>query len=320
MTLHRRSLLAGPALAALPAAAQEAFPTRPVRMVVPFPAGGATDVWARIVAGPMAERLGQAIVIDNRSGGSGMIGTEHVAKGATDGYTILFSISSFVQSPVLFRSTAYDPLADFAAIGRMGTTALVFCASPAMPVATLAEFVARARGQDLSFGSYGTGSTGHVFAQILSDHERLGMTHVGYRGEAPLLTDMLGGRVVGAFHSMTLAKEHIRAGRLKPLAFLGRDRVASLPEVPTFLELGYPEVFGWSGFFGAWAPTRVAAPIRQVLVEAYRTAMARPDVVRRLEEIDVVVGYAGPEAFQAEVARAHATWNELVTRMNIRPD
>lgn len=318
--MQRRSLLTLPALAALPARAQDAFPSRPIRMVVPFPAGGATDVWARIVAAPMAERLGQPIVIDNRSGGSGMIGTEHVAKGASDGHTILFSISSFVQAPVLFRSTAYDPLNDFTPIGRMGTTALVFCASPAMPVGSLAEFVARARGQDLSFGSYGTGSTGHVFAQILSDHERLGMTHVAYRGEAPLLTDMLGGRVAGAFHSLTLVKEHLRNGRLKPLAFLGRERSPSFPDVPTLIELGYPEVVGWSGFFGAWAPVRVPAATRAALVEAYRTAMARPEVIRRLEELDVIVGYVEPEAFQAEIARAHAIWLDLVTRMNIRPD
>jgi tripartite-type tricarboxylate transporter receptor subunit TctC len=318
--MRRRSFLALPALAVLPARAQDAFPSRPIRMVVPFPAGGATDVWARIVAAPMAERLGQPIVIDNRSGGSGMIGTEHVAKGAADGHTILFSISSFVQAPVLFRSTAYDPLNDFAPIGRMGTTALVFCASPSMPVGSLAEFVARARGRDLSFGSYGTGSTGHVFAQIISDHERLGMTHVGYRGEAPLLTDMLGGRVAGAFHSLTLVKEHLRNGRLKPLAFLGRERSPSFPDVPTLIELGYPEVFGWSGFFGAWAPARVPSPAHAVLVEGYRVAMARPEVIHRLEEIDVIVDYAGPAEFQAEIARTHATWQELVTRMNIRPE
>ena len=197
---------------------------RPIRFVVPFPPGGATDVWARMVGDAMAAELGQPIVIENRSGAGGMVGTEAAAKAAPDGHTLLFTISPFIQSPVVFRRWPYQPLEDFAPIGKLGTTPLPFCIRPEIPARTLAEFVSYARGKDLSFGSYAAGSTGHAYAQLLSDLEKLGMTHVAYRGEAPMLTDILGGRIHCGFHSMTAAGEYIRSGRLRRAGLHGAQR------------------------------------------------------------------------------------------------
>ena len=317
--MQRRTLLgaAGFALGAGPALAQTAYPDRPIKVVVPFPAGGATDAWARTLAAPMSEMLGQSLVVESRSGAAGMIGAEAVARAPADGYTLLFTISSLVQSPVVFRRSPYDTENDFAPIGNLGTTALVLAINKDIPARTLEEFVAYARGRNLSFGSYSPASTGHVFGQYFSDHHGLGMTHVGYRGEAPELVDLLGGRIHCALVSITSTKEYLRDGRLKGLAALGRQRLTSVPEVPTFIELGYPQEFGWTGIVGMLAPARTPAPILEKLAKVFEQAVARPETRRRLEEMDFIIAYMPPEAFRAEIRRATADWTALVNKTGI---
>ncbi len=317
--MDRRSLLGATAgLLATPALAQPGFPNRPIRMVVPLPAGGATDIWARLVAEPMGQHLGQPVVIENRGGAGGMIGTEAVKHAAPDGYTILFHIASFVQTPVVFRRWPYQPLEDFAFLGKMGTTPLPFCVRHDIPVTNLAEFVAYASGRQLPFGTYSPGSSGHAFAQLLSDTRRLDMVAVHYRGEAPMLQDVLGGRVACAFHSMTGSGDHIRSGRIRALATLGTDGIPSMPGVPTFVSLGYPaELWARSGFVGTFAPVRTPEPILARLVEAFRIAMERPDVLRRLAETDTIAQYLPPQEFRADVASYMAFWQALVDRMGL---
>lgn len=321
-SLYRRHLLgvAATTLAA-PAAAQDntAWPGRPIRLIVPFPAGGATDLWARMIAEAMAGPLGQPVLVENRSGAGGMVGTEAAAKAPPDGHTLLFTITTHVQSPVVFRRWPYR-LEDFSPIGRLGTSPLPFCVRPEVPAATIAEFVAWARGRDLSFGSYSAGSTGHAMAQLLSDRERLGMTHVAYRGEAPMLTDLLGGRIVCGFHSMTAAGDFIRSGRLRALACLGRVRIPSLPAIPTFVELGYPDAFALAGFIGLMAPARVPPAILARLVGTFRDAMADAGLQRRFLEMDTLPGYLGPAAFAEDIARVLREWSELATSMNLTVD
>lgn len=295
-------------------------PDRPIRFVVPFPPGGATDVWARMVGDAMAAGLGQPVVIENRSGAGGMVGTEAAAKAAPDGHTLLFTISPFIQSPVVFRRWPYQPLEDFAPIGKLGTTPLPFCIRPEIPARTLAEFVAYARGKNLSFGSYAAGSTGHAYAQLLSDTEKLGMTHIAYRGEAPMLTDILGGRIQCGFHSMTAAGDYIRSGRLRPLACTGRNGIPSLPEVPTFVSLGYPATFATAGFIGLFAPARVPAEAQKRLADVFAGVMANPAFQRRLLDIDTIPGWLGPEAFRAEIAFQLKEWSDLATAMNLTVD
>lgn len=308
-----------PLLLAVPALAQT-WPDRPIRMIVPLPPGGATDVWARMVAEPMSATLGQPIVIENRSGAGGMVGTEAAARAVPDGNTLLFTITTHVQSPVVFRRWPYQPLADFAPIGRMGLSPLPFVIQRDIPANTLSEFVSWARGRRLDYGSYSAGSTGHAIAQMLSDAERLEMNHVAYRGEAPLLTDMLGGRVSCAIHSMTVAGDYIRSGRLKPLACTSRARIPSLPDVPTFVDLGYPPEFALSGFIGMLAPARVPGPILARITDAFRQAMERPDILRRLREIDVLPAYLGPEEFAQDIQQVWTMWQALATAMNLTVD
>ena len=203
------------------------IPDRPVRFIVPFPPGGGTDTWARIAAEGMQAELGQPIIIENRGGAGGLVGTEAAAKAPPDGYTLLFTITTHIQTPVVMQRFPYDPVADFAPIGRLGTTAITFCVGPAVPapVRSMADFTAWARDRDLSLGSYAAGSTGHAFVLMLAEEAKLRMTHVPYRGETPMLQDMLAGQIHGGFHSMAAAGEMMKAGRIRPLGSSGERRV-----------------------------------------------------------------------------------------------
>jgi len=317
--MRRRETLGLAAAVAVPITgrAQAGYPDRPIRWIVPFPAGGATDIWARLCAEPMAAELGQPVVIENRGGAGGMIGAEAVARAAPDGYTLCFTITSLVQSPVVMRQWPYDPIRDFQPIGKLGGTPLVFAVRPELPAHTLAEFVAYARGRALAFGSYSTGSTGHAFAQLLSDTEKLDMLHVPYRGEAPMLADLLGGRVACGFVSMTGSGEHVKSGKLRPLASIGTARVPSLPALPTFVELGYPTTFAWGGFVGLLGPARLPAAVLDRLAAAWQATVTRPDLRRRLLEIDVLPEFLGPAAFAADIAQVLRQWQALADQMNL---
>ncbi len=324
--LHRRTLLlglaAGSALST-PAAlrAQTDYPSRPVRVIVPFAAGGGTDTWARLVAEFMQPDLGQTMVIENRPGASGLIGTEAAAKAAPDGYTILCNITTHVQAPVVLRRFPYDPIGDFAFIGRLGTTAITFCIGPAVPaeITTLAQFVDWAKPRDVSIGNYGTGSTGHAFGLLLAQEAGLKATHVAYRGEAPMLQDNIAGNFHGGFHSTIAAGEMIKAGRLRALATGGASRVPSLADrVPTMIELGYSRRFDFSGFTGFFAPARVPAPILARLEASFRKAATHPDMIRRLQAMDTSPGYEDPATFRASVERTMRQWQEMAQALDLQ--
>jgi tripartite-type tricarboxylate transporter receptor subunit TctC len=316
--IDRRQMLAlsGALALARPALAQS-WPDRPIRWIVPFPPGGSTDLWARLVAEPMAADLGQPIVIDNRGGAGGLIGTEAAARAAPDGHTMLFTITTHVTSPVVLRRFPYDPVADFAPIGKLGVTPLVLCASPSTQGNTVQDFAAWARGKDLSYASYAPGSSGHAYGQMFTDEARLNMTHVAYRGEGPMLQDMLAGNVACAFHSMAASGGAIRAGRIRPLALSGTQRLPSLPSVPLMRESGFSERFAFSGFIGLLAPARVPQPILDRAVASFRKVMETPAVLARLNEIDTIPQYLGPAAFREDIARALRDWTVLATELNL---
>jgi tripartite-type tricarboxylate transporter receptor subunit TctC len=312
---HLAGLLALPAIAR----AQGAYPDRPIRFLVPFPPGGGTDTWARIAAEGMQAELGQPIVIENRGGGGGLIGTEAAAKAPADGYTLLFTITTHVQTPVVMRRFPYDPVADFAPIGRLGTTSILFCIGPKVPaeIRTMPQFVAWGRGRDLSFGSYAPGSTGHAFALMLAEEARLEMTHVSYRGETPMLQDILGGSIHGGFHSMAAAGEMMKAGRIRPLAATGDRPVPSMPDVPNLKELGFSDRFSFSGFSGLLAPARTPQPVLDRLTEAFRLAAMKPETQQRLLAIDTIPSYQDPATFRAQIARNLREWTEMAERLNL---
>ena len=321
--LRRRPFLGLAATAlATPALAQGAFPDRPIRFIVPFPPGGGTDTWARIAAEGMTPELGQQIIIDNRGGAGGLVGTEAAAKVPPDGYTLLFTITTHIQTPVVMRRFPYDPVNDFAPIGRLGTTSILFCVGPAVPasVTTMAQFVEWGGGRDLSLGSYAPGSTGHAFALMLAEEARLRMTHVAYRGETPMLQDMLAGQIHGGFHSMAAAGEMMRAGRVRPLGSSGESRVPSMQQVPTMVELGFSRRFTFSGFSGLLAPARTPQPVLDRLVDAFRVAAAKPETHRRLLAIDTIPSYQDPATFRAQIRRNLQEWTEITNALNLTLD
>lgn len=320
--MNRRTLLAAGLALPSVARAQGAYPDRPIRFIVPFPPGGGTDTWARIAAEGMTPELGQQIVIDNRGGAGGLLGTEQAARVPPDGYTLLFTITTHIQTPVVMRRFPYDPVADFAPIGRLGTTSILFVVGPSVPasVTSMAQFVEWSRGRDLSIGSYAAGSTGHAFALMLAEEARFRMTHVSYRGETPMLQDMLAGQIHGGFHSMAAAGEMMRAGRVRPLGSSGETRVPSMQQVPTLIELGYSRRFTFNGFSGLLAPARVPQPILERLAEAFRIAAAKPETHRRLLAIDTIPSYQDPATFRAQIERNLREWTEIANALNLTLD
>lgn len=325
--MQRRVLLAAaPAAAgtalARPARAQGWSPDRPIRFVVPFPPGGATDVWARIAAEGMQGPLGQPIVIENRPGAGGMLGAEAVARATPDGHTLLFTITSLVQSPVVMRRFPYDPVRDFQPIGRLGNGATVWCVGPAVPasVATMEEFVAWGRGRDLSFGSWANGSSGHAFGLMLGEEAGLRLTHVAYRGEAPCLHDLLAGSIHAAWHTTATAGEVIRGRRIRPLVSSGARRLPSLPEVRTIREAGFSDRFVFDGFSGLFGPRGLPEQVTLRLAEAFAAVARDPETHRRLLAMDTFPGYLGPEEFRLFVADALARWQAISDRLGLVAD
>ena len=318
----RRPLL-GLALAALAAPrigrAQAPYPDRPVRFIVPFPPGGGTDTWARIAAEGMQPEFGQPIIIENRGGAGGLLGTEYAAKVVPDGYTLLFTITTHIQTPVVMRRFPYDPVEDFAPIGRLGTSNTTFVIGPKVPaeITTWAAFAAWARGRDLTLASYAPGSTGHAFALMLADEAGLTIEHVAYRGETPMLQDILAGSVHGGFHSMAAAGEMMKARRVRPLASAGDRRIPSLGDVPLLKELGFSDRFGFEGFSGLLAPARTPPPILDRLAEVFRVAAQKPETIRRLQAVETTPAYQDPATFRAHIARALREWTEMTERLNL---
>lgn len=278
-----RALAATPVPFAARASGAEAWPSRPIRIVVPWPAGGPTDSCARAVARELAPLLGQPVVVDNRTGASGTIGIQHVARGPADGYTLLVAnTTAVIGSAVALAETArFDPVADLVPVGLFTETSSVLWANAGLGVRDLGQFLARARdaGQErLAFGTTGSGSVSEQAVEQIARHFGLDLTKVPYRGTAPQVTDLVAGHVqIGAADFATVAP-HLRDGRLVPLLVLGRRRLAELPDTPATAEIGIaePDFTLWNGLL---APAATPAPILARLRDALGTALAS-DAVR----------------------------------------
>ena len=319
-SLGRFALGVAMVAAASLAQAQATYPTRPVKIVVPFPAGGATDLIARLVAGKMAEAWGQSVVVDNRSGASGMIGTELVARAPADGYTLLMGITTHIQNPAIFAKVPYDPLKDFEPISQIALSYLVLAVKPDFPARDIKEFVAlvKAAPGKYTFGSFGTGSTSHILGERFARVAGLDMTHVPYKGAAPLVTDLLGGQVSSGWADMSTATAHIAAGKLRPLAISGPARTPMLPNVPTLGEYGYTgfEPLGWAGLMVAAGTPK---PIIDKISKEVMRIVKLPDVQARLLEQTLVPVGDSPESFAKTLRRDMALWAQVVAGAGIKP-
>ena len=317
--IARRSILA-PMLAAMAAGAgarsagaQDRYPSKPVRLVIPFPPGGGADAVARPLAPLMTETLGQPIVLDNRGGANGNIAAEIVAKAPPDGYTLLLANSSLTISGGLYRTLPFNPLADFTPISLVGVTPSLLAVNPSVPARTVKEFVelVKARPGKLSYGSSGIGSTMHLGAALLQSMAGLDMVHVPYKGGGPAIADALSGQTDFIFVNPVAVLAQVRAGKLNALAVTSSKRLAILADVPTFEESGYPGLLS-STFYGVLGPAGLPREVVMRLNGAVVAAVARKELADPLVALGYEMESNTPEQFVTFLRDDAAQWLRLI--------
>jgi tripartite-type tricarboxylate transporter receptor subunit TctC len=305
-TFTRRMALATLSLALLGAAgaqAQTAYPSQPIKFIVPYPAGGTTDVLARMVAQKMQESWQQTVVVENKPGAGGTIGNNLVAKAPADGYTVLFGIVALVQQMTLMK-LPYDPIKDFAPISRVAITPAVFAASTTLPVNNLAELIklVKANPGKYSFGTYGPGTSAHLQGELLNLQTGMDLLHIPYQGAAPLVTAMLGGQLSTAFMDAGSSRQHIP--KFKVLGVTGSERLSWLPNVPTFKEQGLNsfEPMGWLGLL---LPAATPKPVVDKFSAETQRILKLPDVREKIEAMGLIPGGETSDSF-AKVMKSDA--------------
>jgi tripartite-type tricarboxylate transporter receptor subunit TctC len=312
------------ALAALlslcaPTRAQDAYPSKTITMIVPFPAGGSTDVIGRLVADGLRTVLGQSVVVDNRAGAGGSLGTAAIAKALPDGYTIgMGTASTLAINPATYKSLPFDVLQDLAPIGNIAAVPNIMSVHPGVKAATMAEFIALAKSQpgQLSYASPGYGSVGHLLGEQFKLATGTNILHVPYRGMGPALNDAIGGQVQVIYDNLPTSLELVKSDKLRGLALSGDKRVTALPDVPTFGELGLDDL-NWMAFFGLIAPKDTPAPIVRRLNEVLVRVLAMPEMREKLGAQQAIVVGNSPEAFKAEIARELARFKRAATAAKI---
>ena len=315
-TLLRVSALALAASAGTLALAQSAYPNKPIKIIVPFAAGGATDVLARVLAEKLTVGLGQPIVIDNKPGAAGIIGTDAVAKAAPDGYTLLLGLSnSMMTNQFLYTKLPYSPERDILPVYQIAIAPLVLVAHPSVPVSSGPELLKYmvANKSKVAYGSYGVGAYPHLAGAYMSQSQNADMSHVAYRGEAPMVQDLLGGQIQIAFASALQAKPHIEAGKLKALGVSGERRMTTLPNVPTLVEQGMTdEAYRVAGWLAVGAPAGTPAAVVERIANEVRKATQMPDVAQRIAGMGFDVQNSSPALFSASMVKERPVWERLV--------
>jgi tripartite-type tricarboxylate transporter receptor subunit TctC len=303
----------------------QAYPARPLRLVVPYAPGGPSDILGRTVSLKMGELLGQQVVVENRPGVGSIIGTEVVAKAAPDGHTLLLGdiIATYAVNPILYKSLPYDARRDLTPVGPVATAALVLLVNPVLPVRTVQELIALAKTKpgELSFGSAGVGNTTHLGPELLKTKHGLSMIHVPYKGIALAVADLVGGRLSLVMAGPGVAKSFIESGKVRALAITGEKRAAVLPTVPTFVESGSPlPEMNAGSLWGLLAPAGVP---REVVLKVNGTtaqALGAPEVRARLESLNIDAARSTPQVFSELIATLTETWTEVLKRANIKPE
>ena len=309
------------ALAALTAsfACAQPYPDKPVRLIVPYPAGGPNDIIGRMVALKLSATLGQQIIVDNRAGAGGNIGTDLVAKATPDGYTLLSGgMGSLVMNPAL-EKVPYDPVHDFAPVILVASAPNVLVVHPSLPVKSVKELIALARAHPgvLNYGSGGVGTTPHLSGALFNVLAHVNIVHVPYKGNAPALTDLLGGQVQLAFLGIPPVAPYVAAGKLRALAVTSAHRSQALPQVPTIAESGVPG-YELSPWYGVLAPAGTPASIVVRLNTAIAQAMHTPDMIQKLKMIGAEVETTTPEAFGARIQADLVKWTKVIRDAKIR--
>lgn len=318
---RRGTLAVLAALVAAPTAALAAYPDRPVRIIVPFPAGGGTDIVVRLIGPHLSAELQQPVVFENKGGAGTVIGTDLAANAAPDGYTLLFTSSAFTANASLMKKLPYDPLRSFVPIGSAALHPFVLVAHPSLPARNMGELLAYAKANPgkLSYASVGTGSSQHLGMELLKRQAGVDIVHVPYKGSSPATTDLLGGQVHMMFNGISPTLQHIRSGKLKVLATDAQKRVPLLPDVPTVSESGVPgfKITTWSGLF---APAGVPADVQARLSVAWAKVMAVPEVQKALSDRGLVPHPLSPVEFAAMLKEDKEDWARLVRETQVQPE
>jgi tripartite-type tricarboxylate transporter receptor subunit TctC len=306
-------------LCAAPALAQS-YPVRPIRLVVPFGAGGGTDNLARIIEPLVSKALGQALVIENRPGGGSTIGMDQVAKAAPDGYTLVMTDTSIAVNPSL-KPLPYDTINDFAPVSLLATAPVILVAHPSVPAKTLQEFVALAKGKpgELNYASGGIGASTHLGGELLKFVAGIDVKHVPYKGTGPAMNDLIGGHVQVMFSGISSARPHMDAGTLRALAVTGDARNTATPAVPTFAEAGLPGVTA-STYWGVLAPKGTPQEIVDRLNVEFAKAVREPEVVKRIADLGYLPLGGGPADYAANIKSEIAKWAPVVKGANIKAE
>ena len=308
------------ALVSTAAHAADAYPSRPIRLIVPFAPGGSTDIVARLIAEYAGRDLKQPIVVENKGGAGGAIGMEMVARAPADGYTIgIATVSTHGANPAIFTNLKYDARKDFAPIANVLSIPSVFAVHPSVPAKTMKEFIALAKANPMkySFASPGVGSLGHANIENFMMLAGIKLLHVPYRGAGPALNDALAGQVNAITDNLSSTLPNLQSGRLRPLALLAAQRSPLLPDVPTYAELGFPEM-GTGGWFGLVAPAGTPESVITRLNQAVRKAMDDPDFRKRAEDVGGTLVPTTPAEFAKQIDQALERYAKVAKAANIQ--
>lgn len=304
--------------------AQATYPSKPIRIVVPYNAGGATDNISRLIGEKLSARLGQPVLIDNKGGAGGILGTDIVAKAAPDGHTLVISLNtSLMTNQFLYEKLPYNVQRDLVLVSQIASSPITLVVHPSVTANTgpeLLQYVANNK-KKLSYGSWGVGSYAHMAGSYMSQSQQADMAHVAYKGEAPMLQDLIGGQIQMAYSSAQATKPHIESGKLKVIGVTGFKRMATLPNVATLPEQGMKdEVYGIVGFIGMAAPAGTPKETVQRIAREVQSICEQPDVASRISGMGFTVAAGTPEAFAANYSKDLPVWERMVKQSGAKLD
>lgn len=307
------------ALITAPAALAQTYPSKPLRLIVPFPAAGTADILARLMAEKMGASLGQQVIVDNRAGAAGGIGAVAAAKSPADGYTLFMGTTGTQTiNPAVNPKISYDPLKDFTAISNFAASPFVLVVHPSLPAKTLSELIALAKQRPgaLQYASFGPGSSAHMTGEMFRTRANVDIVHIPYKGAPPALTDLMGGHVHMMFTLLPSVLPHVKSGALRPVAIAAERRDASMPDVPTFAEAGLPG-FVSDSWYGILAPAGTPKPIVSRLNAEIQRVLALPEVKQRLGVEGAVAMGNTPEQFEAQIRNDLAHWTQVAKEAKV---